>query len=316
MNETQTISRRGRFQKLDGFVLKIIALLTMTLDHVAVAIESVLPTYGYLIVEGGALYNIVLAFHIIGRLSFPIFIFLLAEGLHHTHSRSVYLLRLAVAWTFVLVMSLILQFGFGFRVISQAFSDLLAYALFIYLIELKKKPLRFLSLLPLAYIGVSYAIRYMGIIDVAYEPYQLFIGGYSIYGFAIFLLFYYGPKILDFLILKTSSFTKGETFDAFKETPDYRYLSNLYSCLVLVLMTVLFWALLSLGAEGLFEQGPYDVYAMGIQSYCVLAAVPIACYNGKRGYNAKWFQYGSYAYYPLHLALVFGITILIASLVL
>ena len=81
-------------------------------------------------------------------------------------------------------------------------------------------------------------------------------------------------------------------------------------------MTVLFWALLSLGAEGLFEQRPYDVYAMGIQSYCVLAAVPIACYNGKRGYNAKWFQYGSYAYYPLHLALVFGITILIASLVL
>lgn len=64
---------------LSGFSLKLIAILTMTVDHVGYVL---LPQYFFL--RG------------IGRLAFPIFCFLLSEGFCHTKSRPMYLLRLSV----------------------------------------------------------------------------------------------------------------------------------------------------------------------------------------------------------------------------
>ena len=64
---------------LSSFSLKLIAIVTMTIDHVGYVL---LPRYFFL--RG------------IGRLAFPIFCFLLSEGLSYTKSRSKYLLRLSV----------------------------------------------------------------------------------------------------------------------------------------------------------------------------------------------------------------------------
>ncbi len=65
---------------LSNFDLKLIAIITMTIDHIGV-------------VFGTPFYNLLRA---VGRLSFPIFAFLLTEGYVHTKSFSKYFLRLLV----------------------------------------------------------------------------------------------------------------------------------------------------------------------------------------------------------------------------
>lgn len=60
--------------------LKIIAMVTMTIDHAA-----------YCLVGGGWLY---MSLRLIGRLSFPIYCFLLTEGFLHTRDKRKYALRL------------------------------------------------------------------------------------------------------------------------------------------------------------------------------------------------------------------------------
>ena len=63
---------------LTGNQLKIIAMLTMTCDHVGL---QLLPQWGFL--------------RILGRLALPIYAWMIAEGCRHTRSRKKYLLRLA-----------------------------------------------------------------------------------------------------------------------------------------------------------------------------------------------------------------------------
>lgn len=72
---------------MNGFQLKLFALLTMTLDHIHYFIPG-MPLW----------------LTLVGRLAAPIFLFLCAEGFGYTHSRPKYLLRmylLAVGMRFV-----------------------------------------------------------------------------------------------------------------------------------------------------------------------------------------------------------------------
>lgn len=62
---------------LTGNLLKLIAMLTMTIDHIGIIL---LPQYRIL--------------RIIGRLAMPIYAFMIAEGCHYTHDRKAYFLRL------------------------------------------------------------------------------------------------------------------------------------------------------------------------------------------------------------------------------
>ncbi len=295
---------------IDSFWLKVVALITMTVDHVGLALENVLPSAGILIVSGGWLDNLILVLRMIGRLSFPLFVFLLAEGLRHTHSRERYLLRLSAVWIAVLAVSCVIQFGFSTNVGSQAFSDLLPYALFIYLLESKNRKIRTLALLPLAYVGASYFIRFMSGVDIAYAPFRLFFGGYNIYGFALFMLFYYSPKLLEMLVSSVSAIRGEEMMDEYRKTEDYRFLLDLFCAGSIIVVNLVFWGLCSIGATELFASGPYDIWSMGLQSYSCLSAVLVACYSGRLGYNGKWFKYGCYAYYPIHLGLIFLIVAL------
>ena len=64
---------------MSGFVLKLIAVITMLIDHI-----------------GAVLFPDLQIFRIIGRVAFPIFCFLLVEGLLHTKNTGKYLLRLSL----------------------------------------------------------------------------------------------------------------------------------------------------------------------------------------------------------------------------
>lgn len=86
---------KNNWKFLDGDTLKIIAIVTMLIDHIGAAlIETVL-------FQGGTgisyrWYEVDTVLRAIGRTAFPIFVFLLVEGFFHTHSRRNYFGRLAL----------------------------------------------------------------------------------------------------------------------------------------------------------------------------------------------------------------------------
>jgi len=96
---------------ITGSTLKWIALVTMMIDHVgAVILEKILMSRGFLeaisssnlavaeqfMVENEVLYLTYSLLRTIGRVSFPIFCFLLVEGFLHTSNKRKYALRLGL----------------------------------------------------------------------------------------------------------------------------------------------------------------------------------------------------------------------------
>ena len=76
--------------------LKLTACLTMLIDHIGYKIIYPLYSQSAVIYHPGKLYSFYLLCRSIGRIAFPIFAFLLVEGLRHTRNRKRYALRLAV----------------------------------------------------------------------------------------------------------------------------------------------------------------------------------------------------------------------------
>ena len=78
MSDAAFPSRRG----LTGDALKLLAILAMTLDHIA-----------WLLFPGYPAQAMPLAMHIIGRLTCPIMCYFIAEGYHYTRNFRRYALR-------------------------------------------------------------------------------------------------------------------------------------------------------------------------------------------------------------------------------
>lgn len=83
MRDYDTAGAKRRPFGLSGLALKLLALCSMTVDHIGAVL--VLPRWGF---------EASLAFRYVGRLAFPIYCFLLVEGFFHTRSVPRYALRL------------------------------------------------------------------------------------------------------------------------------------------------------------------------------------------------------------------------------
>ena len=94
---------RPRYQVLSGSTLKLIALITMIIDHVGAAVLEAGIIQGY---NTGTLnisyetalfwWNVDSVLRAVGRISFPIYCFLITEGFLHTRSPRNYAIRLGI----------------------------------------------------------------------------------------------------------------------------------------------------------------------------------------------------------------------------
>ena len=81
---------------LPADVIKLIAIVSMLIDHTGAILQSYLTPELYELMRG------------IGRLAFPLFAFFIVEGFLHTRSVGKYLLRLSV---FALISELPFDYG-------------------------------------------------------------------------------------------------------------------------------------------------------------------------------------------------------------
>ncbi len=86
-----------KMQILSGSALKLIAVIVMFIDHYSAHILRYIPLGGRkLFTLAGKSYAVYTVGRDIGRIAFPIFVFLLVEGFIHTHNRLLYARNLAI----------------------------------------------------------------------------------------------------------------------------------------------------------------------------------------------------------------------------
>ena len=293
---------------LSEFWLKVVAIIAMTLDHIGIFLNAYYP-------EGAPAYLTGNVFRVIGRLAFPLFAFMLAEGMRHSHHREKYLVRLTGMLVLMLSVEAVLIYGFSAAEIQgNPFTELVMGGLAIYFLDQLKKEgskkwLALLALLPIGYLSVSFGVQlyeksHNFLILVAWLP-SFLRSDYSLLGLLMILGFYYSYDLGEIFARRHAKLL-GVDVEFFKMQKDYRYLLNLEALVVVLLVTTGFWLLSYLGMDSRGFR-PYDIYVMSYQSWGLLSMPLLLCYSGKRGYDSKGFRIFTYLYFPLHLAIIFGL---------
>lgn len=284
---------------LNGFWLKIIAILTMTFDHVGVALDmyySGIP----------AIDTMVTIFRYIGRLALPLFCFMVVEGVLHTRSFKKYVLSLGIIGLAVLIAQLVMHYVMKLYVNQgNIFIDLILGAIAVKCLMNKKVWVKLLSILPLLYGVISfifYCLEFSHNPIHVYFPY-FFRAQYFWYSIAMIILFYISYIVVKWLFNNTSSFT-GLDYEMAKDSTLYRFVVNSVSVLFLVVSTLLLYVLsFNIPSHSVF-------WDPSLQNFAIISGALLLFYNGKRGYNSVAFKYACYFYYPIHILLAYVIVYL------
>lgn len=117
---------------LSGSTLKLVAIITMFIDHfAAVILDRYLISAGFLNLNQETIllpenrnlliiYGVDTVMRLIGRLGFPLFCFLLIEGYYHTRSKVKYGMRLAM---FALISEIPFDLGFKSQVLEFTYQN-------------------------------------------------------------------------------------------------------------------------------------------------------------------------------------------------
>lgn len=284
-------------QKLDGFVLKVIAMILMTIDHIGLFMYAKDPSNPTWTV-----------FRIIGRLAFPLYAFFLAEGMRYTHSKEKYILRIGAVYGVITLAETILVYGFngGYTADTlspEPFADLFFCGLFLYCLLLPKwkKVFAILPVAPMILSFVVYVIEQTRSVTIHWFPYYLRLG-YGLFGLLLVLCFFFAPYLTK-ILFKSRIAQIGISMDEFMESVEYRRQTNIISIIGLIVTVLIFWGIGYIGRG--VDYAPFDVFHMGRESYCLLAGILLYFYSGKRGYDSKPYRIFTYLYFPGHLLILY-----------
>jgi hypothetical protein len=204
---------------------------------------------------------------ILGRLAFPIFAFMVAEGCFYTRNAAKYGLRLFLFAVISEIPYDLMKSGVPYDPYDQnviwtffiAFLCILAYK------AARATEKRWI------YIPGAFAITLAGFLAAT-----LFLSDYGGMGVLTVLIFYF-----------------------FRERKWWMMMLQL---LLLAVINILFLGGLGYGIT-LYIFG--SRIELPMQGFAVLAIIPIWMYHGRQGYHSKAFQYFCYAFYPVHMLILF-----------
>ncbi|ADL35025.1 hypothetical protein bpr_I2292 [Butyrivibrio proteoclasticus B316] len=262
-----------RFKKINGNTLKIIACITMLIDHLTAGI--MLPVVRNGLYSGDLTANELNTIYIIlrgiGRIAFPIFCFLLVEGFIHTRSRLRYALSLLL-----------------FGIISEIPFDLIFYA------EEEIFNINIIEALE----ANSYLLNYQCNVF-----FTLLIGLLVIWAIDATVRLIKEkniPPLLSFLA--AAVITLIGCVIAYRINSDYDFYGVLLITIFYVLQKYEYLRILA---------GYVFISQLGIEYLAFPGFILMALYNHKRGRKLGWLKYFFYLFYPVHLTLIYIIRCII-----
>ncbi len=197
----------------------------------------------------------------IGRISFPIFAFMIVEGYFHTNNLKKYVLRLLL---FAVLSEIPFNLAMGSSIFYPVHQNVLwSFLISIFLIHWNEKMKTCGELWKRVLVGFATIVL-----------------GYTL-GLVTMVDFYHAG-VLTVLV-----------FYFFRQKKWWSYIGQ-FICLWYINIEMLggFAYEIHIGGQLLY---------FARQGFALLALIPIWLYRGKKGYHGKGFQYFCYAFYPLHL---------------
>ncbi|MCL2866061.1 MAG: conjugal transfer protein TraX [Lachnospiraceae bacterium] len=282
---------------LDSFQLKIIALIFMTIDHIAV--------FGLLSPFSDTVHTV---FRSAGRIAAPIFLFILVQGLLHTRSKLKFIVRLYIAAAAVEALNVIFQLGFfaGYPFTpGNIFRTLMYTALYItcieYIINAVKKNEYKKMILPLFGMILPFVAAWIFSLASQYADLYMQAPLIPLRGIDILTMLLCPIHTIEFSLLFV---VLGVVW--------YFVNRKMLNCLILVLLSGISYLLnhtlfMDLPFSNVLSFNFYQLF-VSVQWYMVLAVPFIAFYNEEKGRSLKYFFY---IYYPLHQYVLFLLAIIL-----
>jgi hypothetical protein len=280
-------------KQLTSVHLKWLAIITMTIDHFGVI---VLAPYQ----QSPAIGTLYIIARLIGRIAFPLFAFMIVEGVIKTKHPLRYLLRLMIMTITIAVAMAVLQAMNMSLLAGNIFIDLTMAALTMTAFIQKPFWQKALGVLPLGYYW--YASQTPSL-PAYLRP------DYGLYGLILFGVFFGALVVLPSWRrrrLRAKDINLADPY-LLPESP-YQIASHAFMFLHIL------WYIIYVVSLSVLPGQPAIVLWLGryagAQSYALLSGLILLFYHGEKGKAQRWFQLFSYLYYPLHFVGLYGIYLL------
>ena len=248
--------RNFKFAVFSGNVLKILAAIFMVIDH-----------------SGLMLFGDMSIMRIIGRLSFPIFAFMIAEGCKHTKNKVKY-------------FSLVFICGVLFQIVFYVVEKSLEMSIFI----------TFSTSILMIYALQDFKKQLFG-----KNGWYSILSSFAIFAFSVAFTYLLNQELsINYKFWGCMLPVFAALLHADEKDENQKFLQNIDYVPVNVLTMTIGLVISAFALEGVAET---------TQFYSLLAVPLLLLYSGKRGkYKMKYFFY---LFYPIHLVVIYSIAYLI-----